>query len=101
ESNLHVEPGRNTDTFYSLTEQEEVEVLSHRPAERTDRPRNTGNMNPGGAASAEQGSAEVEVKGFEDWFLVRASAGRTGWLRESLLDLSPPLDIARYNEGLR
>src|ERR1017187_2944889 len=27
ESNLHVEAGRSTDTFYSLTEREEVEVL--------------------------------------------------------------------------
>ena len=101
EANLHVEPGRNTDTFYSVAEGEEVEVLAHRLAERTDLPTDTRNMNQGEAGSAEQASAEVEVKGFEDWFLVRASGGRTGWLRESLLDLSPPLEIARYSEGLR
>jgi hypothetical protein len=101
EAALHVEAGRSTDTFYSLQEGDEVEVLAHRLAERTDRPGAGGIASPGEAGSAEPGSAEVEVKGFEDWFLVRASGDRAGWLREGQLDISPPLEIARYSEGLR
>ena len=94
EANLHTKPDRNADTFYTLNEKDEVEVLQHRVAERTDRP-----APKRGATGA--GSSESDAKSYEDWFLVRGSNGRTGWLRESFLDMNPPIEIARYNEGLR
>ncbi len=101
ESNLHLDASVNSDTFYRLTEREQVDILTHRIAERADRPGSSASQAAAESDSAPEGAAEVEVKGNEDWFLVRAPGGRAGWLRESALDVSPPIEIARYNEGLR
>lgn len=37
----------------------------------------------------------------EDWYLVRNSAGRVGWVLMRMIDLDVPLDIAQYAEGQR
>ena len=37
----------------------------------------------------------------EDWLLVRTAKGRTGWILESLMELIPPLEVARYRESQR
>ena len=37
----------------------------------------------------------------EDWFLVRNSSGRVGWVLLRMVDLDVPLDIAQYAEGQR
>ena len=37
----------------------------------------------------------------EDWYLVRDSAGRAGWVLLRMVDLDVPLDIAQYAEGQR
>jgi len=100
EATLHLDAAGDSDTFYRLSEGEQAEILSHRVAERTERPSN-GKRTEQEAESAQGALPQVEVKGNEDWFLVRGSAGRSGWLRESNLDVSPPIEIARYNEGLR
>jgi SH3 domain-containing protein len=111
EANLHLDADGGSETFHRLVEHDPVDILTHRLAERVDRP-------PGGNRSASvpdpaTGSEEdesdagkeepvtVEVRAPEDWFLVRASGGRVGWLREGFLDMAPPIEVARYSEGLR
>ena len=37
----------------------------------------------------------------EDWYLVRTSSGRVGWVLLRMVDLDIPLDIAQYAEGQR
>ncbi len=37
----------------------------------------------------------------EDWYLVRNSSGRVGWVLLRMVDLDVPLDIAQYAEGQR
>jgi hypothetical protein len=37
----------------------------------------------------------------EDWYLVRDSSGRAGWVLLRMVDLDIPLDIAQYAEGQR
>lgn len=37
----------------------------------------------------------------EDWYLVRNSAGRVGWVLLRMVDLDIPLDVAQYAEGQR
>ena len=37
----------------------------------------------------------------EDWYLVRNSAGRVGWVLMRMVDLDVPLDVAQYAEGQR
>jgi len=37
----------------------------------------------------------------EDWYLVRNSSGKVGWVLLRMVDLDVPLDIAQYAEGQR
>jgi hypothetical protein len=37
----------------------------------------------------------------EDWYLVRNSAGRVGWVLLRMIDLDIPLEVAQYAEGQR
>ena len=101
EANLHLEAGSNSDTLYRLVEGDAVEVLTHRTVERQERPSSsdsTESVDPGPGGEA---PPTVEVRGYEDWFLVRAAGGKTGWLRETFFDMDPPIEVARYSEGLR
>jgi len=101
EASLHLEPDIHSDAFYSLPERVAVEVLQHRVAERTDVSAKSTKVAAQETNAPEDQAAEVEVRRNEDWLLVRDSSGKTGWVRESLIDMSPPIEIARYNEGLR
>ena len=101
EASLHLEADNHSDVFYSLPERVAVEVLAHRVAERIDSPTNSDKVAEQETNKPEDQATEVEVRRNEDWLLARDSTGKTGWLRESLIDMSPPIEIARYNEGLR
>ena len=95
-ANLHLEPSTKADIFYRLAERDKVDVLAHRIVERDERATNTATDD-----GADPEAAEVAIKSHEDWFLVRGCADKAGWLRENFLDISPPLEIARYSEDLR
>lgn len=101
EANLHLDAGSNSDTLYRLTEGDPVEVLTHRTIERQERASSGDSTENVDLGPGEDDSATVEVRGQEDWFLVRAAGGKAGWLRESFFDMDPPIEIARYSEGLR
>lgn len=96
EANLHLEPGRTAQVFYRLAAGEPADVVAHRVAQQPARPESP---SAGGAPSP--GPAELRVRENEDWLLVRASRGRTGWLLETFVDMNLPLEIAQYSEGLR
>jgi SH3-like domain-containing protein len=55
------------------------------------------------AAGAADKSKEAEPPKLvmEDWYLVRNSAGKVGWVLMRMIDLDVPLDIAQYAEGQR
>jgi hypothetical protein len=97
DANLHVEPGRDSDTFYRLAKGGEAEVLQHRVASRGSVRRTA----PEEGDSAAGPAAELLVQTPEDWLLVRDSEGRTGWMLESLADMNPPFEVGQYREGLR
>lgn len=86
-ANMRLEPGRSTQPFYQLAPDETFEVLQHASASR-----------PATAEEVRNGNTEPIP---EDWLLVRATGGRTGWILESLAELVPPLDVARYRESQR
>ena len=101
EANLHLEPGRDTETFYHFPEREVVEVLAHRVADGVPA-RPTGAGNGASAFEAEDlPPAELAVQTLEDWLLVRAAGRKVGWLLESSVEMNPPVEVAQYREGLR
>jgi len=93
ETNLHVEPGRDTDHLYQESQGAKVEVLKRATVEK------------GLAAGAIKTSSGVkEVKPavpMEDWWLVRDAQGHVGWVLGRMIDLDVPLEVAQYAEGQR
>jgi len=111
EVNLHLKPGRSTDTFYRLPEGDKLQLM-----ERATLPKPV----PGGAPAAKAGKTAVPAKGtatkpagtaqeaatpppiaMEDWWLARDAQGRTGWLLSRMIDVDAPDTLTRYAEGQR
>ena len=99
DTNLHVEPGRDADHIYQVGTGEKVALLKRATAEKP------GAVVPPtrNAAKAGQKAGEkpAPVAVIEDWWLVRDSHGRAGWVLARMIDLDVPLDIAQYAEGQR
>jgi SH3-like domain-containing protein len=96
DTNLHIEPGRETEHLYQISVGEKVSLLKRGTAEK-----------PGVVASPRRAALKAdEKKGapqpvIEDWWLVRDSRGRVGWVLGRMVDLDVPLDVAQYAEGQR
>jgi SH3-like domain-containing protein len=94
DTNLHLEPGRDAEHLYQISAGEKVSVLERGTAEK-----------PGAVAGPARGAKADENKTpapvIEDWWLVRDSHGRVGWVLARLVDLDVPLEIAQYAEGQR
>jgi hypothetical protein len=94
QTNLHIEPGRETEHLYQLPAGIKVAVLRRAVAERTGVQAPT---NP--LARHENKPAEPVM---EDWWLARdEQQGVVGWVLARMVDLDVPLDIAQYAEGQR
>ena len=101
ETNLHITPSREAEHLYQLSAGARVSVLKRATAEkqpgvvpesaRVDRKTSVR------AAGAKVPSGPV----LEDWWLVRDSENRVGWVLARMVDLDVPLDIAQYAEGQR
>ena len=113
---MHLLPGRETARFYLLAGNSKVELLERAsapkktaeaaavlPVPSTAKLPVTGNHTAANAATT--GTAETvpaaEPPAMEDWWLVRDTQGRTGWLLASRLDVDVPDDVAQYAEGQR
>ncbi|HKW18110.1 MAG TPA: SH3 domain-containing protein [Terriglobales bacterium] len=91
DTNLHVQPGRDTDHLYQLAEGAKISLLRRATVEK--------NL-PGASVAVPEASAKL-VKPMEDWWLARDSQGRVGWVLARMIDLDVPLDVAQYAEGQR
>ena len=96
DTNLHVEPGRDTDHLFQLNQASKVFVLKRATAEK---------VLPGAPAKPAVEEKNQEAKApapvLEDWWLIRDPAGHVGWVLARMVDLDVPLDIAQYAEGQR
>lgn len=101
DTNLHVEPGRDTEHLYQISAGEKLLVLKRGTAEK---PGAVATQSRSASRANTPGGAETEKKPLpviEDWWLVRDSHGRVGWVLARMVDLDVPLDVAQYAEGQR
>jgi SH3-like domain-containing protein len=91
DTNIHLEPGRETEHLYQLNEGTKVSVFKRATAEKTL---------PGAVAQPANNAAQKSTI-LEDWWLIRDPLGHIGWVLARMVDLDAPLDIAQYAEGQR
>jgi SH3-like domain-containing protein len=89
DTNLHLTPGRETEHLYQLLAGAKVSVLKRATAEKQ----------PGAAVQSKAGKLIGPL--LEDWWLVRDTQNRVGWVLARMVDIDVPLDIAQYAEGQR
>jgi SH3-like domain-containing protein len=92
DTNLHDEPGRDTDHLYQLAQGAKVSVLKRETVEKTL---------PGTAAKPVASPGKEATPPMEDWWLVRDPQAHVGWVLGRLIDLEVPLEVAQYAEGQR
>jgi len=96
DTNLHVEPGRDTEHLYQISAGEKLSLLKRGTAEKPG-----SGAPPPRSQGAKSGEKKAPVPIIEDWWLVRDSHARVGWVLSRMVDLDVPLDIAQYAEGQR
>lgn len=91
DTNLHVEPGRDTEHLYQLSQGGKVSLLKRATVEKIlpgTRPKTTAD-------------SKAPERPMEDWWLVRDSQGHVGWVLFRMVDVDVPLEVAQYAEGQR
>lgn len=99
DTNLHITPGRETEHLYQLTSGAKVSILKRATAEK--QPGLAAAPKPGTAAFSSKAAKAASGPVLEDWWLVRDSEGRVGWVLARMVDVDVPLDLAQYAEGQR
>jgi SH3-like domain-containing protein len=95
DTNIHLDPGRETEHLYQLNQGSKISILKRAAAEK---------IVPGAMAKATSASKHESSKPaalLEDWWLIRDPDGRVGWVLSRMVDLDVPLEIAQYAEGQR
>lgn len=118
---LHITPGRQTDHFYLLPENDKVQLLvrasvpklapgERAPVKVSEAPgagpaKTSASSNSEGASAKPADLEKPEVEQppipMEDWWLIRDTQGRVGWLLAGRVDVDVPDDVAQYAEGQR
>ena len=94
DTNLHVEPGRDTEHLYQLVQGAKVSLLMRGTVEKI--------LSGTALKPVSRPDSNKDAKpAMEDWWLVRDADGHVGWLLARLIDLDVPLDVAQYAEGQR
>lgn len=97
ELNMHVAPGRATETLYQLKKNDAVDILLRGSAEKPP----AKSLPVQDASFRPATSAKATGPALEDWWLVRDGQSHVGWVYGRLLDFDVPLEIARYAENKR
>lgn len=95
DTNLHITPGRETEHLYQLVSGSKVAILKRATAEKQ------GAFAAPTRATTAKSADKTPEPALEDWWLVRDTQGRVGWVLARMVDVDAPLDIAQYAEGQR
>jgi SH3-like domain-containing protein len=95
DTNIHLEPGRETEHLYQLNQGSKVAILKRATAEKSVPATVAKPANPNKNESSKPTAA------MEDWWLIRDPDGRVGWVLGRMVDMDVPLEIAQYAEGQR
>jgi hypothetical protein len=103
---LHASPGLATDKLYRLDEGEKLKLLERASTLKPlppGTPPPTAQIPKDKAGRPILGAAPVPPPppAMDDWWLVRDSKNRTGWMVSRMLDTDAPESITRYSEGQR
>jgi len=90
DTNLHVEPGRDTEHLYQLNSGSKISLLRRATA-----------VKPGAVAKPSTKAGDTPLPPMEDWWLARDASDKVGWILSRMLDVDVPLEIAQYAEGQR
>jgi SH3-like domain-containing protein len=116
DTNLHLEPGRETEHLFLLNSGSKVSVLKRATADKNalppPKPVPPPKISPGKKPASKPVPAPVVPPPIvqpqkvldpilEDWWLVRDAQGKVGWVLGRMIDLDVPLEIAQYAEGQR
>ncbi len=113
---LHLKPGRDTERYYLLPENEKLQLLVRASVPKPQQPGWAGLPKPVASPSRDAKASSTAGKGskssanaapatqpppppMEDWWLVRDSKGNVGWLLAHRLDVDVPEEISGYAEG--
>jgi len=122
--NMHVTPEREGPTLFQLKEGERLELLKRtatpkdakavapKPPEPTPNDEDkdkakegededTSAAAPAKATTKGKAAPPVPAVPMEDWWLVRDSRKRVGWMLGRMIDVEVPLEVAQYAEGQR
>jgi SH3-like domain-containing protein len=100
---LHVKPGRQAERFYLLPENDKLQMLVRASVQKATPPQAAPKpvVKTDGEKSLDKGAPAPQPPALEDWWLVRDSQGRVGWMLSRRLDVDVPDTIAGYAEGQR
>ncbi len=128
---LHISPGRNSDRFYLLPENDKVQLLVRASVPKAapgapPEPVKHAVPSPPAHSGAAPASKSAKVVGpasspapvplvatsatdteqgpevpMEDWWLIRDAQGRVGWLLSGRIDTDVPDEVGQYAEGQR
>ena len=76
--NVHAGPDRTSASFTQVNEGDDIDVLAHRVSTRV---------------------VDGETRPLDDWFLIRAEGGSTGWVLSRNLLMKVPDEIVQYASG--
>jgi len=93
DTNIHLQPGRESEHLYQLNQGNKLSILQRSTAEK---------VLPGAPPKPASGAPSKPVAPvMEDWWLIRDSQGHVGWVLARMVDLDVPLEVAQYAEGQR
>jgi SH3-like domain-containing protein len=98
---VHIQPGRKTGYLYLLNEKEKVGLLERQPVNKNAASTPVKDADVDSDSSDDDAANNAQPAIWEDWWLVRDSQQRVGWVLGRTLYLDVPDEIGQYAEGQR